>query len=63
MDYVTGVEKWIVFGVREKTETVANFVKYGAGEIVSTSSEFSIDVEVPECVGVKTSNYVRFCRS
>ena len=60
LDYVTSAEEAVVFGVREKTKTVADFMERGAGEVVIKFGNFSIKVCVPERVGVKAKDDIDF---
>ena len=60
LDDVAGAEEAVVFGVREKTKTMADFMESSAGEIVIEFGNFSINICVPERIGVKAGRY-RLC--
>jgi len=56
LDDVTGTKEAVIFGVGEKTKTMADFMERGAGEVVIKSGDFAVKVCVPERVGVKSKN-------
>jgi len=60
LDDVTSAKKTVIFGIREKAKTMANFMERSAGEVVIEFRNFSIKVCVPERVGVKAKDDIDF---